>query len=87
MAPRRLAPLLLAGTLGGAAGCDPIINVYGSFFPAWIVCLLAGIAGAGLLRQLFAITGLEQGFAPILLVYPALAFLIACAAWLALFRG
>jgi hypothetical protein len=70
-----------------AAGCDPILNVYGSFFPAWAVCLLLGVVGAALLRVGFAATGLEEGFAPVLLVYPALAFVIACGAWLALFRS
>ena len=70
-----------------AAGCDPIVNVYGSFFPAWAICLLAGVVGAGLLRVAFAASGLEEGFVPVLLVYPALAFGIACAVWLALFRS
>jgi len=70
-----------------AAGCDPIVNVYGSFFPAWAICLLAGIVGAALLRIAFAASGLEEGFVPVLLVYPALAFGIACGVWLALFRS
>lgn len=70
-----------------AAGCDPIVNVYGSFFPAWAICLLAGLVGAALLRIAFAANGLEEGFVPVLLVYPALAFVIACAVWLVVFRS
>jgi hypothetical protein len=78
---------LAAAGLAAAAGCDPVLNVWGSFFPAWIVCLLAGSALAGLLRLVFAATGLEEGFAPLLLVYPALAFLLAALLWLAVFRS
>jgi hypothetical protein len=76
-----VGPLILA------TGCDPVINLYGSFFPAWVLCLFVGVALAGVLRVVFAATGLEEGFAPILLVYPALALLIACLTWLVLFRG
>jgi hypothetical protein len=68
-------------------GCDPLINVYGSFFPAWVVCLLIGIGLTAVLRLVFAATGLEEGFVPVLLVYPALAFLITSLTWLVLFRG
>ena len=76
-----IAPLLMA------TACDPIINVYGSFFPAWVLCLLTGVVGAVLLRFVFAPMGLEEGFAPLILVYPALAFVIACVTWLVLFRS
>jgi hypothetical protein len=69
------------------AGCDPIINVYGSFFPAWVACLFIGVGLTAVLRMVFAATGLEDGFAPVLLVYPALAFLITCLTWLVFFRG
>jgi hypothetical protein len=89
MSSRRqlLPPLTTLAALVVASGCDPILNVYGSFFPAWIVCLLTGIVLAALLRIVFAVTGLEDGFAPLLLIYPALVFLIACITWLVLFRG
>jgi YtcA family len=35
------------------AGCStsPAQNMFGSFFPAWMVCAVAGIAGAIVLRQ------------------------------------
>jgi YtcA family len=69
-----------------ATGCDPMINVYGSFFPAWAFCLLVGVVVAGVLRVVFAATGLEEGFVPVLLVYPALVLLVTCVTWLVLFR-
>ena len=52
-----VAPVVLA------TACDPIVNVYGSFFPAWVLCLLTGVACTAVLRFVFALTGLEDGFA------------------------
>jgi YtcA family len=52
-----------------------------------VLCLLVGVVIAGILRVVFAATGLEDGFVPVLLVYPALALLLACLTWLSLFRG
>jgi len=66
-------------------GCDPVVNFYGSFFPAWVVCIVLGISLAALLRWLFAWTRLERHLGPLVLVYPALAFLLTCAIWLLLF--
>ena len=65
-----------------ASGCDPIINIYGSFFPAWLVCVALGIVLASLLRWLFAVTRIEPHLGPLVLVYPALAFLLSCIIWL-----
>src|SRR4029453_19337274 len=52
MTSRRAGPAVTAFVL--ASGCDPVINVYGSFFPAWALCLLVGGGGAGALRVVFA---------------------------------
>jgi len=68
-----------------ATGCDPVVNFYGSYFPAWVVCLAAGIFSAAMLRWLFAVTRLEPQLGPLTLVYPALAFLLSAVIWLALF--
>jgi hypothetical protein len=75
----RLAPVAAAVL---CTGCDPIINVYGSFFPAWLICLVVGLVLAGILRWLFAKTRLEPHLGPLVLVYPALAFLLSCVIWL-----
>jgi hypothetical protein len=68
------------------AGCDPIINVQGSFFPAWIACMSAGIVLTAACRQLFAVTRLEPHLGPLLLIYPSLWLLVTLLIWLALFR-
>jgi hypothetical protein len=86
MTPKRFRPfaaLLMPGLL---SGCDPSINFYGSFFPAWIWCLIIGLILTILLRFLFAALRLERNLGPLVVVYPCLLLLLSCAAWLILFR-
>ena len=68
------------------SGCDPSINFYGSFFPAWTWCLALGLVCTILLRFLFAALRLERNLGPLMLVYPCLLLLLTCMAWLVLFR-
>jgi hypothetical protein len=80
---RGLAPvaLLLAG------GCDPVFDIEGSFFPAWMLCIAVGIALAVVGRRVLAALGLEPYLGPLVLVYPSLALLFTLVLWLALFRA
>lgn len=68
------------------ASCDPLIDVAGAFFPAWILCIVIAIAATVLLRYLFARAALEPSLGPLLLVYPSLATAIAFACWLVFYR-
>ena len=77
----------LAGLAVLAGGCDPVLNVFGSFFPAWVVCIAAGVALAIAARVPLARLGLEPHLGPPLLVYPSLALLLTLLVWLALFRS
>jgi hypothetical protein len=69
------------------SGCDPSINFYGSFFPAWIWCLTIGIALTVLLRFVFAALRLERNMGPLIVIYLCLALLLTCVSWLVLFRN
>lgn len=79
--------LAVAGLACGAAGCDPVLNIYGSFFPAWVVSLVLGILLTVAVRAILAAIRLEAEMGPLIVVYPALAFLMTCATWLVLFRS
>ena len=68
------------------SGCDPVMNVFGSFFPAWVICTIAGIALALVLRLLLAVVGLEAHLGPLGVVYPSLALLLTMLAWLVFYR-
>jgi hypothetical protein len=77
----RLAPAALL-----AGGCEPIIDIEGSFFPAWMLCIAAGVVLAIAGRRLLAALGLEPYLGPLVLVYPSLALLLTLVVWLALFK-
>jgi hypothetical protein len=81
-AVRRAAPLVAFAALG----CDPVIDVFGSFFPAWVICLAAGVALTALARQLFALVRLEPHLGPLILIYPSLGLLFTLTVWLLFFR-
>lgn len=80
---RQPSAALAAGAALG--GCDPVFDVEGAFFPAWLLCLLGGIAAAAALRPLLARSGLEPHLGPLPVVYSCLALLLSFAAWLAFF--
>jgi hypothetical protein len=69
-----------------ASGCDPIVNVYGSFFPAWVVCLVVGVFLTVLLRLVFAVTKVERHLGPLTLIYPSLTLLMTLVTWLVFFQ-
>jgi YtcA family len=74
-----LAPLPLAG-----CSRAPSFDLLGSFFPAWLVCLIAAIPLTVLARWMFL--RLHIALAPPVLIYPSLAALFAFALWLIFFR-
>jgi hypothetical protein len=67
------------------AACDPVVNVAGANFPAWLLCVIVGAIMAMTFRQVFAATGLEPHLGPLLLIYPCLAMLLACLIYLIFF--
>jgi len=72
------------------AGCEervPSINVLGAFFPAWMLCIIAGIALTLLARQLLTATGLDPWIGPRALVYPALALAFMFVTWIVFFQN
>jgi len=83
---RSCAMIAAAALALAASGCDPVINVFGSFFPAWVVCMVAGTALTLALRPFFVALGLERHLGPLLLVYPSLGLLLTMLTWLVFFR-
>jgi hypothetical protein len=74
----------LAGlTIGG---CDPVINIAGANFPGWLLCAIAGIIEAALMRLLFVAARIEPYMGPPVLIYPSLATLMGCITWLLFFN-
>jgi hypothetical protein len=70
-------------------GCHvvPSVNVLGSFFPAWLICIVIGVVLTLLIRQLFVAMKIAPHLGPAALVYPSLAAACVFATWLILFES
>ncbi len=82
-----LTVMVLASVLG-CAGCSraPSINIIGSFFPVWLVCLTLGVVLTFGVRYLLLRFRIEQEVGPLALFYPCSVILITCLLWLVLYR-
>lgn len=78
--------LLLVSCLA-TAGCDPIVEIFGSYFPAWIVCLFCGVFLVILSREALARLRIEPHLGPLFIVYPGLGLIFTLAIWLLFFRS
>jgi hypothetical protein len=74
-----LAPLLFA-----SCSRAPSFDILGSFFPAWLVCLIVAIVLTALTRWLLSRVHIEVTL-PVL-VYPSLTALFTFALWLMFFH-
>ncbi|MBV8455321.1 MAG: hypothetical protein JO122_01745 [Acetobacteraceae bacterium] len=66
------------------AGCStsPAQNILGSFFPAWMLCAAAGIAGAVVLRQVICAFGINRDLIAPPLTYLCIAVAGTLLVWL-----
>ncbi|MEI9950591.1 MAG: YtcA family lipoprotein [Pseudomonadota bacterium] len=60
----------------------PSFELFGAFFPAWMLCGAIGIAGAIVARVLFVKTGLAEIFPYQLFVCAAIGSTLAMLVWL-----
>jgi YtcA family len=85
---RLVLTLAIFSPLLSLCGCGraPSFNILGSFFPAWLVCIIAGIVLAAAFYGLFVRLQLESEIRPAIVVYPCLALFWAFTLWLIFFR-
>lgn len=71
----------------GCSGCSraPSIEVIGSFFPAWMFCIIVALIITGLIRLELVRRGLEKKLSPLVVFYPSMAVAITCLLWIILF--
>jgi YtcA family len=82
-------PLALLGLLG-LGGCQPgapSLNLVGSYFPAWILCSLIGVAVGLAARAVLSATRLADVAAYPLVVCIAVGVIAGVVAWLVFYRG
>ena len=77
IAQRYAAGACAAVSAVGLSGCDPVLNIAGAHFPAWLVCALAGSLLAALLWLFFLAVRIDAYLWPRPLVYSSLAVLLA----------
>jgi hypothetical protein len=76
-----LLPVVLSLSGCGAAGA-PSYDLFGAFFPAWLLCGTVGIAGAAAARVVFVSTGLAHTLPYQLAVCTAIGVITALLVWL-----
>jgi hypothetical protein len=74
-----------AGMLLVGCNAAPSISFVGSFFPAWILCAVIGVALAGLAHVALVRAGIDRFLAPRGLAYASLALSFALGTWLLFF--
>jgi hypothetical protein len=81
---KAIAALSVLSTLTGC-GRAPSFNILGSFFPAWLICMVAGVVLAAAVYRVLAYFKLDKEIAWTILVYPCLAAFFAFSLWLIFF--
>jgi YtcA family len=66
------------------AACNyaPTMDLFGSYFPAWMLCAAIGIVVAIIIRQILAMSGINDYVVAPLLTYAGLAVSATLLAWL-----
>jgi hypothetical protein len=79
---------VLALSLALASGCvrAPSVDILGSFFPVWMVCLTIAIVITFALRLLLLRLRLESELGPLALFYPCAVILFTGLLWLLFYR-
>ena len=81
-----LAYLTTLCLLCTGCGHAPSVDIIGSFFPVWMVCLSIAVLLAFVVRHLLARYNLESDVGPVALFYPSVVVLFTCLLWLIFFR-
>jgi hypothetical protein len=70
------------------AGCSraPSVDILGTFFPAWMICLTAAVLLGGVVRYFVLKYQMEPEIGPVALFYPSVVILFSSLLWLMFFR-
>lgn len=55
---------------------SPSVPLFGAYFPSWLICLLAGVIGAVIVRVIMVRIGIDEGLPFRLLTYTGVAAII-----------
>lgn len=82
-----MTPLVILGSLMLLAGCAraPSFSILGSFFPAWLICIIIGVVLATITRWALIRSNLDKDLVWKIVLYPSLAAFFAFTLWLVFF--
>ena len=84
-------PIVLLSTCLLLAGChsthSPTVDVIGSYFPAWIICIVIGLILTIIARQFFIVLKIDKYLHPAPLVYLCLTVCFTLVVWLIFFKN
>ncbi len=83
---RRTAIVMGLSLLSTSCGRAPSVDILGSFFPVWMLCLVIGVFLTFGLRILLLRTRMEADVGPLALFYPCAVILFTGLLWLIFFR-
>jgi YtcA-like protein len=64
---------------------SPSLDIFGSFFPIWMLCIVAAILLTLAARFVLIRARLDGELGPRVVIYPSMVALFACAIWLVFF--
>jgi hypothetical protein len=64
----------------------PSVDIIGSFFPVWMVCLIGAVILTFVARYVLAKSRLDTEVGPVAVFYPCLIILFTSLLWLTFFR-
>jgi hypothetical protein len=64
----------------------PSISILGAFFPAWMLCIVAGIVLTLILRAVLRAANFEGHVGPRAIIYPAALVLFTLGTWIVYFQ-
>lgn len=78
----RFGLMLAAPALLAACSRNPSLEISGSFFPAWMLCIFVGLIATLIAKRVFLATRLDAHLTPQLVVYGALMLNFTLLTWL-----
>ena len=82
---KRLLRILPALLLSGCAAA-PSMDVFGSYFPAWMICMVPAMLLAFAVHAVLVRVRLASEVGPVAVFYPCLVVLFSSLIWLIYFR-
>jgi YtcA family len=66
---------------------SPTIDILGSYFPAWMICILSGLTLTLIAHWFVQLGNLKPYLGPLPLIYPCLMIIFTFATWILLYQN